>query len=277
MEDRDNCNLASFGDLFSILRNTGTLDIATTISSIKASKTGNGVLGEYTTRLLGDPLLDQATKQLLLRTEAVFTEMVTEYFWFGWHYPNITAELLQATPQKLCEDYALFRSGLYPLNANFTDAIVTASANNTEGVDNLCVVVRNIDELRLLSTESLADVEKLDEYIFDSWYGNEVQTPFMAAYNFETTSQEYRARQYYSFWNALEFREADSVNANYAYVAYYNRTGTAGNLAFEDRVGNLLTNVWLVDSAIVSFHTGKVTKVTTKSFLQFSNVTVTSG
>lgn len=102
---------------------------------------------------------------------------------------------------------------------------ITFIMGGSNAATNLCAVFSNLDAVRGLSTQQFnTDRNAMDFNIYKSWYGREVQTPFMATEAPTTLPGDliYKARQYKSRVSALYVRKI--TNTEMDIVIYHNKT-----------------------------------------------------
>jgi len=140
------------------------------------------------------------------------------------------------------------------------DFATSVGASSSKPLINLCASILNYDFLRSLKSETFTSSVDMDNDIFNSWYGREVQTPFATSFDFVDESLDYLRRQYYARWGAYEFLEADLDSASFSYIAYYNNSATGGT-----QHGNWFTQTFLMNNAILRNYTGLSMKPSVKT------------
>ena len=139
--ERELCLKERFPLVFSTLSDPDGLNIAQTITDIKASKTGSGVLGDFTTELVSDPLLDAAVSKLFFETEAVLSALLVGRAVITGGPVN-PIEILTASSKEICSNYDILVDPNLYFNAQlFNDTISNATGGNIEGVSNLFLFI----------------------------------------------------------------------------------------------------------------------------------------
>lgn len=109
----------------------------------------------------------------------------------------------------------------------FGPQLLLIFAGNQISLNAFCKIVSNLNAVRLASVKTfLQDRNALDQYMYSSWFGKQVQTPYM--FNKSKTIpkiQRYRSRHFYSKFGALHVNSLSSKR--FSFVAYTNRTANS--------------------------------------------------
>jgi ABC-type multidrug transport system ATPase subunit len=247
---RTTCRTSVYETIFAQFDGTA---LSSSLNVLKTKTTSSGVMGNFTTSLMSDPLFRNIENQLLavLVSNAAARAIAMAY---GINpFATSMAELCTAG----CTYNATSQQDDCPLKP-----LLAPSVGGIARINGICEYLSNLDLVRLYTTTKYNTNAALDQALFDDWGGKEVSTPYMTS--IPKSKVGYKFHFYLSKFGAFDFKSADNSKAQYDITAFYNNTGT-GNGGQRTPKGNWKSLTWLIDNAVVKRFTSRQVSVKFKT------------
>jgi hypothetical protein len=223
----------------------------TNLNILKTKTTYSGIMGNFTTSLMSDPLFRNIENQLLgILVSSPVARGVALLYGINPYATSMT-ELCNAG----CTYNATTQSDDCPLRA-----LLAPSVGGIARINGICKYLSNLDLVRLYSTKNYITNGELDKAIFDDWGGKEQSTTYMNS--FPKSEVGYKFHFYLSKFGAFDFKSVDNSKAQYDITAFYNNSGTGNRITGK---GNWKSLTWLLDNAIVKKFTTREVSVKFKT------------